>query len=62
MTPTQLGKAIRKARGDRSIRDVSIASGLNRHQVTAIETAATNYTIGSLMALCKVLGVSININ
>ena len=32
---------------------------LNRHQVTSIEQATTNYTIQSLLALAKVVGVTI---
>jgi transcriptional regulator with XRE-family HTH domain len=61
MTPYQIGKSIRKARGTRSIREVAPACGLSRHQVTSIESASTNYTIGSLLALCKELGCTITI-
>ena len=62
MTTKQIGKAIRKARGTRSIREVASACGLSRHQVTAIESASTNYTIGSLIALANELGVQIVVN
>ena len=59
MTPKQIGAAVRKARGQRSIREVAGAAGLNRHQVTSIEDATTNYTIGSLLALAKVVGLEV---
>ena len=62
MTPKQIGTAIRKARGQRSIREVARAAGLSRHQVTSIEQATTNYTIQSLLALAKVVGVTIQTN
>lgn len=59
MTPKQIGAAVRKARGQRSIRQVAVAAGLHRDQVTSIEQATTNYTIQSLLALAKVVGVTI---
>ena len=61
MTPYQIGKAIRNARGTRSIRKVSAEAGLSRHQVTSIEGATTNYTIGSLLALAKVVGLKVEV-
>ena len=39
MTPKQIGAAVRKARGQRSISEVAEAAGLERHQVTGIEQA-----------------------
>ena len=57
MTPKQIGAAVRKARGQRSISEVAEAAGLNRHQVRAIEQAATAYTVLSLLALCKAVGL-----
>ena len=57
MTPKQIGAAVRKARGQRSIREVAGASGLSRHQVTSIEQGTTAYTINSLLALCKAVGL-----
>ena len=59
MTAKQIGASMRKARGQRSIREVAAAAHLSRHQVTSIEQATTNYTIQSLMALAKVVGVTI---
>lgn len=59
MTPKQIGAAVRKARGQRSIREVAGAAGLSRHQVTSIEGASTNYTILSLIALAKAVGLRI---
>jgi transcriptional regulator with XRE-family HTH domain len=61
MTPKQIGASMRKARGQRSIREVAGAAGLSRHQVTSIEQATTNYTIQSLMALSRVVGVTVTI-
>lgn len=34
---------------------------LSRHQVTSIEQATTNYTIQSLLALAKAVGVTVTI-
>lgn len=62
MTPKQIGASMRKARGPRSIREVAGAAGLSRHQVTSIEQATTNYTIQSLMALSRVVGVTVELN
>jgi transcriptional regulator with XRE-family HTH domain len=62
MTTKQIGASIRKARGPRSIREVAASAGLSRHQVTSIEQATTNYTIQSLLALAKVVGVPIKAN
>ncbi len=59
MTTTTIGTTIRKARGDRSIREVARVSGLSRQQVMNIEQAATNYTIHSLLTLVKEVGVTI---
>ena len=62
MTPKQIGAAVRKARGQRSIREVASAAHLSRHQVTSIEQATTNYTIQSLLTLAKVVGVTVELN
>jgi transcriptional regulator with XRE-family HTH domain len=56
MTLKQIGAAVRKARGQRSISEVAEAAGLQRHQVTGIEQATKAYTMPSLLALCKVVG------
>ena len=56
MTPKQIGAAVRKARGQRSIREVAGAAGLHRGQVTGIEAGTKAYTINSLLALCKAVG------
>lgn len=61
MTTQHIGAAIRKARGARSIRQVAAAAGLHRDQVKAIEEARTNYTIGSLLALCREVGVELRV-
>lgn len=61
MTPKQIGAAVRKARGQRSIRQVAGAAELSRHQVTSIEQGATAYTINSLLALCKVVGLHLHL-
>ena len=57
MTTRQIGAAVRKARGQRSIREVAGTAGLSRHQVTSIEQGTTAYTINSLLALCKAVGL-----
>lgn len=57
MTIKQIGAAVRKARGQRSISEVAEAAGLERHQVTGIEQATKAYTVLSLLALCKVVGL-----
>ena len=57
MTTRQIGAAVRKARGQRSIREVAGAAGLSRHQVTSIEQGTTAYTINSLLSLCKAVGL-----
>jgi transcriptional regulator with XRE-family HTH domain len=62
MTIKQIGAAVRKARGQRSISEVAEAAGLERHQVTGIEQATKAYTIHSLLKLCATVGVSIAIN
>jgi len=61
MTPKQIGAAVRKARGQRSVREVSGAAGLSRHQVTSIEQGTTAYTINSLLALCKAVGLHLHL-
>jgi DNA-binding phage protein len=57
MTTKQIGAAVRKARGQRSVSEVAEAAGLERHQVTGIEQATKAYTLLSLLALCKVVGL-----
>lgn len=57
MTTKQIGAAVRKARGQRSIREVARSAGLHRDQVTGIEQATKAYTVLSLLALCKVVGL-----
>ena len=57
MTIKQIGASVRKARGQRSISEVAEAAGLERHQVTGIEQATKAYTVLSLLALCKVVGL-----
>ena len=61
MTTNQIGKAIRKARGQRSIREVAGAAGLHRDQVTGIEQATRAYTVLSLLALCKAVGLHLHL-
>lgn len=59
MTPKQIGAAMRKARGQRSIREVAGAAGLHRDQVTGIEAGTKAYTVQSLLKLCKALGLGL---
>lgn len=56
MTPKQIGAAMRKARGQRSIREVAGAAGLHRDQVTGIEQATKAYTMPVFLKLVKALG------
>jgi transcriptional regulator with XRE-family HTH domain len=56
MTPKQIGAAVRKARGQRSISEVAEAAGLERHQVTGIEQATKAYTMPAFLRLVKALG------
>lgn len=57
MTPKQIGAAMRKARGQRSVRQVAEAAGLHRDQVRGIETGTKAYTMPTFLTLCKALGV-----
>jgi len=61
MTPKQIGAAVRKARGQRSIREVAGAAGLHRDQIKGIEQGTTAYTMPTFLALCKTLGVTITL-
>lgn len=57
MTPKQIGAALRKARGQRSIREVARAAGLHRDQVTGIERGTKDYTMPSFLKLCTAVGL-----
>lgn len=60
MTPTQIGKILRKARGDRSVYSIAKVTGLKRDQITAMEQGTTaHYTIKSLLTLCRELGLKV---
>jgi len=61
MTSKQIGAAMRKARGQRSISEVAEAAGLQRHQVTGIEQGTKAYTVVSLLALCKAVGLRLHL-
>lgn len=61
MTPKQIGAAMRKARCHRSIREVAGAAGLHRDQVTGIEQGTKAYTVVSLLALCKAVGLRLHL-
>lgn len=61
MTIKQIGETVRKARGQRSISEVAEAAGLERHQVTSIEQATKAYTVLSLLALCKAVGLHLHL-
>lgn len=58
MTPKQIGAAVRKARGERSVRQVALASGIKRDQVKAIEDGK-GYTMSTFLALCRVIGLTL---
>ena len=61
MNTKQIGTAIRKARGKRSVRSVAIEANVQRHQVGSVENASSNYTIETLLALAKVVGVEVKV-
>ena len=61
MTPKQIGALLRKARGQRSVRQVAGAAGLHRDQVAGIEAGTKASTINSLLALCKVVGLRLHL-
>ncbi|HQZ44288.1 MAG TPA: helix-turn-helix transcriptional regulator [Flavobacteriales bacterium] len=61
MTPNQIGAAVRKARGQRSIREVARTACLHRDQIKGIEQATKDYTMPTFLRLCKVLGVTVRI-
>ncbi len=61
MTPKQIGAAVRKARGQRSQREVAGAAGLSRHQVSAIEQGTTAYTMPTFLRLAKEVGATITV-
>lgn len=56
MTTKQIGAAMRKARGQRSIREVARSAGLHRDQVTGIEQGTKAYTMPVFLKLVKALG------
>ena len=60
MTPKQIGAAVRKARGHRSVRQVAEAAGLHRDQIAGIEAGTKAYTVQSLLKICKVLGLRLH--
>lgn len=60
MTPKQIGAVMRKARGQRSQREVAGAAGLTPHQVGWIEAGSKQYTVQSLLKLAKALGVRLH--
>lgn len=57
MTKQQIGAAARKARGTRSIRSVARDAGITQGQVKGIEEASKAYTVDTLLALGKVIGL-----
>ena len=61
MTIRQIGESVRKARGQRSISEVAKAAGLERHQVRGIELGTKAYTVVSLLALCKAVGLHLHL-
>ena len=60
MTTKQIGAAMRKARGQRGQREIAALAGLTPGQVSAIERGATAYTVPSLLALCKAVGLRLH--
>ena len=61
MTEQQIGEALKKKRGERSIREVAQKAGIMPSQVVAIEKAQTAYTFRTLLALAKEAGAEIKV-
>lgn len=63
MTPKQIGALLRKAREARgwTWNRTATESGLKADQIKGIEQASNAYTINSLLALCKVLGLRLHL-
>ena len=59
MTPKQIGALLRKAREKRgwTWNRTATESGLKADQIKGIEQASKAYTVLSLLALCKVVGL-----
>lgn len=62
MTPKQIGAAVRKARGERSIRSIAAQAGLHRDQVTGIEAGTIAYTMPTFLRLCATLGLKVRLD
>lgn len=59
MTATNIGKTIRKARGERSLRCVAREARVESSQVKRVEQGVEAYTITTLLAVSKAVGVTI---
>ena len=62
MTPEQIGSLLRKAREKRgwTWNRTATESGLKADQIKGIEQGTTAYTINSLLALCKGIGLRLH--
>lgn len=61
MTEQEAGEALKKKRGERSIRSVAKAAGITPAQIVSIEKATRAYTFRTLLALAKEVGADITI-
>lgn len=63
MTARQIGALLRKAREKRgwTWNRTATESGLKADQIKGIEQGTTAYTINSLLALCKVVGLHLHL-
>ena len=63
MTPKQIGALLRKAREKRgwTWNRTATESGLKADQIKGIEQASKAYTVLSLLALCKVVGLHLHL-
>lgn len=64
MTQKEIGKIVATARKKKncSLLEIKIATGVQPFQVNSIENATANYTILSLLSICKYLGVELTAN
>lgn len=59
MTKKEIGKALIKARGKKTRYQVCKEAKVAAHQLTYMEKGANNYTLDSLIKVCKVVGLEV---
>jgi transcriptional regulator with XRE-family HTH domain len=61
MTKQQIGQALKKARGKKTSYQVCRDANITSQQLHAMEESSKNYTIDSLIKLCGVLGMKVEV-